>query len=91
MNKKQLGKMFMGEKLELNESSWTPPPASWMKLNFDAAIRENKTSVAVVGRDNHGRVVLAWTDILDQGSTLWGEAKVAYAAVNQQLKLGSKE
>ena len=74
MNKKQLGKMFMGEKLELNESSWTPPPAGWMKLNFDAAIRENKISVAVVGRDNHGRVVLAWTDILDSGSPLWGEA-----------------
>ncbi|KAL0016261.1 hypothetical protein SO802_003330 [Lithocarpus litseifolius] len=70
-----------GEKLELIESSWTPPPTSWVKLNFEDAIRENKTSVAVVGRDNHGRVVLAWTDILDPGSPLWGEAKAAYAVV----------
>ena len=61
-----------GEKLELIESSWIPPPASWVKLNSDAAIRENKTSVVVVGRDNHGRVVLAWTDILDSGSPLVG-------------------
>ena len=62
-----------GEKLELIESSWIPPLAGWVKLNFDVAIRENKTSVALVGRDNHGRVVLAWTDILDLGSPLWGE------------------
>ena len=79
-----------GEKLELNESSWTPPPAGWVKLNFDAAIRENKRSVEVVGRDNHGRVVLAWTDILDLGSSLWGKAKAAYAAVNQAVKAGLK-
>ena len=62
-----------GEKLELIKSSWTRPLASWVKLNFDVAIRENKTSVALVGRDNHGKVVLAWTNILDLGSPLWGE------------------
>jgi len=45
------------------------------KINFDATIRENKTSVAVVGRNNHGKVVLTWTDILDPRSPLWGEAK----------------
>ena len=79
-----------GEKLELNESSWNPPPAGWVKLNFDVAIRENKTSVAVVGRDNHGRIVLAWTDILDLGSPLWGEAKAEYVAINQAVKVGLK-
>ena len=57
-----------------------------MKLNFDVAIRENKTSVAMVGRDNHGRVVLAWTDILDPRSPLWGKAKAAHAAVNQVVE-----
>ena len=80
-----------GEKLELIESSWIPPLASWVKLNFDVAIRENKTSVAVVGRENHGRVVLAWTNILDPGSPLWGEAKAAYAAVNKAVEAGLKK
>ena len=30
-----------GENIELNESSWIPPLAGWVKLNFDVAIREN--------------------------------------------------
>ena len=44
----------------------------------------------MVGKDNHGRVVLAWTDILDPGNPLWGEAKVAYATVNQVVEVGLK-
>ena len=79
-----------GKKLKLFGSSWIPPPVGWVKLNFDAAIRENKTTVAVVGRDNHGRVVLAWTDILEPGSPLWGEAKAAYAVVNKAVEAGLK-
>ena len=45
----------------------------------------------MVGKDNHGRVVLAWTDILDPGSPLWGEAKVAYAAVKKAVEAGLKK
>ena len=40
----------------------------------------------MVGKDNHGRVVLAWTDILDSGSPPWDEAKAAYVAVNQTVE-----
>ena len=80
-----------GEKLELIESSWIPPPTGWVKLNFDAAIRENKTSVAMVGKDNRGRVVLDWIDILDTGSPLWSEAKAVYAAINKVVEAGLKK
>ena len=41
------------------DSTWSPPPPSWIKLNFDAAIREGKTSVAVMGRDQEGICVAA--------------------------------
>ena len=33
------------------DKTWIPPPPNWIKLNFDDAIREEKTSVAVVGRE----------------------------------------
>ena len=39
----------------------------------------------------HGRVVLAWTDILDPRSSLWGGAKAAYAAVNQAVEVELKK
>ena len=35
------------------------PPPSWIKLNFDAAIREGKTYMAVIGRDQEGNLVAA--------------------------------
>ena len=40
----------------------------------------------MVGKDNHGRVVLAWTNILDSRSPPWDEAKAAYVAVNQTVE-----
>ena len=40
----------------------------------------------MVGKGNHGRVVLAWIDILDLGSPPWDEAKVAYVVVNQTVE-----
>ena len=44
----------------------------------------------MVGKDNHGRVVLAWTDILDPGSPPWDEVKAAYVAVNQTIEADLK-
>ena len=38
----------------------------------------------------HGRAVLAWTDILDPRSSLWGRAKAAYVAVNQAVEVELK-
>ncbi|KAL0007736.1 hypothetical protein SO802_009238 [Lithocarpus litseifolius] len=60
---------------------WQPPPNSWVKLNFDAAIREEKISVAVVGRDDLGRLLMAWAEQLDPGNSLLGEAKAAWWAI----------
>ena len=40
--------------------SWSLPPSNWIKLNFDAAIREEKTTIAVVGRDSMDNTLKAW-------------------------------
>ena len=44
------------------DSSWTPPPSNWIKLNFDVAIRVDKSSVAAVARDQRGNLLVAWTE-----------------------------
>ena len=81
-------------KLEYKNSSkeftWTPPPPSWIKLNFNAAIREGKTLVAVVGRDQEGNVVAAWVEQRCPCSPLSGEANAALLAIQNAVDAGFK-
>ena len=72
------------------DSSWTPPPLNWIKLNFDAAIREDKASVAVVAKDQKGKLIGAWTELLEQTEPLLGEAKVAWLAIKKATDKGFK-
>ena len=92
---KQIFRVFMEHKdawKEKNERPskdvvWSPPPKSWIKFNFDAAIRDEKTTVAVVGRDTAGNLVLAWSKQFESGNSLLGEARAAWfsmrCAVNE--------
>ena len=72
-------------KLECKNSSkdytWSPPLPSWIKLNFDVAIREGKTSMAIVGRDREGIYVATWAKQRIPGSPLFGEASAALLAI----------
>jgi ribonuclease HI len=43
------------------KSFWEKPPSGTIKLNTDAAIRGNYATLAVVARDNHGKILLAAT------------------------------
>ncbi|KAL0003165.1 hypothetical protein SO802_016946 [Lithocarpus litseifolius] len=49
--------------------------------NFNNAIGEKIIYVAVVGRDDSGKLLLAWTEQLDPGNSLLGEAKAAWWAI----------
>ncbi|XP_065634872.1 uncharacterized protein LOC136069815 [Quercus suber] len=66
---------------------WKPPPNGWVKLNFDVAIRE-KTSLAIVGRDDKGDLIFAWIEQVGQDSPLVGEAKVALCAIRKAIDKG---
>ena len=72
------------------DSSWTPPPLNWIKLNFDVAIREDKASVAVVARDQRGKLIGAWTEQLEQTKPLLGEAKATWLAIKKAADEGFK-
>ena len=63
------------------EKTWIPPPPSWIKLNFDAAIREGKPSVAVIGRGQEGKIVVEWAEQLCPVSPLSGEANATLLAI----------
>ena len=34
-----------------------PPPNGWVKLNFDVVVKEEKTSLAIVGREDKGDLI----------------------------------
>ena len=86
---KQIFSVFMEHKeawKEQNERSskdlvWSLPPRSQIKLNFDAAICEEKTTVAVVGRDIVGNLLLAWLEQFESGNSLLGETRAAWCAI----------
>ena len=67
---------------------WSPPTKSWIKLNFDAAIREEKTTVAVVGRDSVGNLLVAWSEHFESGNSLLGEARAAWYAMRCAVNEG---
>ena len=77
-------------KNSFKDKTWVPPPPSWIKLNFDAAIRERKTSVAVIGRDQEGNLVAAWAEQLCSGSPLSGEVNAALLAIQRAADTGFK-
>ena len=61
--------------------SWSLPPSNWIKLNFDAAIREEKTTIAVISRYYMGNTLKAWSDQFVPSSPLVGEARAAWSAI----------
>lgn len=41
---------------------WEPPPAGWLKITVDAAVRGSKFWSAAVQRDNYGKINGAWVN-----------------------------
>ena len=49
---------------------WSPPLLGFIKLNMDAAIPQNNSTLAVVARNEHGTVQKAWSKILPKRSPI---------------------
>nr|XP_023927580.1 uncharacterized protein LOC112038979 [Quercus suber] len=72
----------------IRKVEWKPPPYGWVKLNFDVAVREEKISLAIVGRDDKGVLVFAWTEQIEPSSPLVGKAKAALCAIKRAIENG---
>lgn len=69
------------------------PPSEWIKfkLNFDAATTYEKTSLAVVGRDEKGTLLMVMAEQTVLASLLQGEAKAALCAIRRAVDEGFKK
>ena len=61
--------------------SWSPPLSNWIKMNFDATIGKEKTTIAVVSRDSISNTLKAWSDQFLSNSPLVGKARAAWSAI----------
>ena len=67
---------------------WSPPFPPNVKLNFDVAIGDEGTSLAVVCRDHKAKVLFVWTDLIDSTDHLLAEASAAHLAVRKIHEAG---
>ena len=67
----------------IRKAIWKCPPYGWVKLNFDVVVREEKTSLAIVGKDDKGDLLFAWAEQIEPGSPL-----VALCAVKRAIENG---
>ena len=67
---------------------WYPPSTDWVKLNFDAPIREGYSFVAMVSRDHEGNLFEVWTEKISPGSFIRGEAEATWCAIRRVVAKG---
>uniref|UniRef100_A0A2N9GPM4 Reverse transcriptase domain-containing protein n=1 Tax=Fagus sylvatica TaxID=28930 RepID=A0A2N9GPM4_FAGSY len=70
---------------QANHIVWEPPPPQVVKLNVDAALAANITTLAVTARDHCGNVLKAWAKPLNSNDSLEAEAAVILWAVELAL------
>ena len=56
------------------QHSWIPPTLGWIKINTDAAISNNVSTLAAIARNTKGEVLQVWTKLHISCSPLQAEA-----------------
>ena len=59
----------------------------WIKVNFDAAVKENASFASVVACSQDGNIIQAWTEKFPPGSPLWAEANAALLTIKSCTEL----
>lgn len=70
--------------------AWTKPHDLWIKLNTDGSSLENKGKIGtgVMMRDHEGKMLLAYTTPLGNGSNNQADIGVAIYGMTWALELG---
>ena len=63
------------------------PPPGWVRVTFDATIKESHVVLAAVCRKEDGSVSHAWMQVTNQGNSIWAEAMARLFAVSNAVKM----
>ena len=69
---------------------WKPPPPGWFKVNFDVAVRQDFSVLAVVVRNGY-KVVHVATELKGAMAPLLAESCAAVFAIKQAQSLGCSQ
>ncbi|KAJ7959197.1 Ribonuclease H-like domain containing protein [Quillaja saponaria] len=72
-------------------SSWSPPPAGWIKVNFGVASSSNCSWVAAIARDYHGHLLISATAQINtlSSSLAVAEACKLASSIHQSIACSS--
>lgn len=77
---------FLNGKVAPQPDSWLPPPPGWCKVNVDAAVRDEFSTCATVGRDGYGTTLFVAVLKVHLVDPLLAEALALKEGVMQALK-----
>lgn len=65
--------------------AWKPPPHRTLKMNFDAAFKDGKTTTVVILRNHIGQILRAWVNRFDSENALCAETEAATQALQNAI------
>ena len=72
-------------------TQWKPPPANWVKLNFDGAAKKEGSAGGGIIRDSKVRMMLAYTGPLGKVSNNTMEVMALYWGIQLVISVGWRD
>ena len=59
---------------EKAQTLWKPPPPGYVKINVDVVVANSRTTLAMVARNEYGKILNAWAKEHMAGDALFAES-----------------